>query len=188
MATEDVVLLRKISAVPESYRHLSPLWSVFAFLCLFLVFSCSVFFVPKTPAHSSSCPPPLLSSHLPILLFSRSISLLPHFPAFSNPQSSSSSSYSIPLLLSSTAVTDINRGNKSKRGCHSVYLCVCMCVWIFALMTCIDSMVGYPYIGSCNSPYLPLSPTYMAHTWPINSNIKTQRPLNSVRLVTLRHF
>lgn len=59
-------------------------------------------------------------------------------------------------------------------------------------MTCIDSLVGYPY------PYLPpslppLSLPYMVHTRPINSqlcrfNIKTQRPLNSARLVTLRLF
>ncbi len=66
-----------------------------------------------------------------LLLFSRSTSLylLPHFPAFSHPHASSSSSSSCSLLLSSTAVADINRGNKLQYGCQGcIFICAYMCL------------------------------------------------------------
>lgn len=120
MATEDVVSFRKISAVPESYRPPSSL------VCLRLCFSCShVLFSlyqnsPLTPLSASPIlsflplsPLPLfLCAPFPCILQSPVLLLL----------------LSLSLLLSSTAVTDINRGNKLQRSCQGVYLCVYVCL------------------------------------------------------------
>ena len=100
MATEDVVSFLKISAVPEPHRTpLSPL-SVSLVLFLLLAFLWA----------STLAPPPCFSS---------AFSLQPHFPAFSNP----------PCSSSSTAVTEINRGNKLQGGC----IFMCGCVFGFSL-------------------------------------------------------
>lgn len=97
MATEDVISFLKISAVPEPHRPLSS-------LCL----SHSV---------SPACLP--LGQYIglppPPSFFSGAFSLQPHFPAFSNP----------PCSSSSTAVTEINGGNKLQGGC------IFMCVYVF---------------------------------------------------------
>lgn len=92
MATEDVVLLRKISAVPESYRPFSLL------VCQFLLFARPA--LSSYPKHSLLLLPPSSSRIAPlfspdILQFPLTLSLAPLPCIFQSP----SSSYLTPPLL-----------------------------------------------------------------------------------------
>lgn len=107
-------------------------------------------------ASLSSFPPPSVTRPLISYPFRDLSKFLPFSLAFA------------PFLFTPLPLSfpDINRGNKLQPYFQGEYLSMYMCAFIyfiFALMTCIESVVGHPCIGIYNSNYLLLCLTWHTH-------------------------